>query len=358
MGRGGHPLRAPDRFLAAGTVNANQAKASSWVTPADNPTLSAQQGAIFLALPGFSLSIPNIADCSTEQPRGFIARQPAVSTFRLGRQGNLRNHAKRVFRVVRVDGSPQIFKPAPRGLVGHLAFAGLDPGSSVAFVRRAGGPIDEIATELRLDRADCLVAKEVVEIEKTDQEQVVLRPRSLVILVLGAFGSLVSGQDVGYGEDTRVSRSDCTGVSSTNVGFERLRSAVNIVAAAACADLPAPIEDDPGVVVLSEPESWRLGFAAWHDGLTNLRIARGVVRFLPATLAISRVPTAAALRNDDNVKGPCGKNTTAASTRVITSSSPHWAGSGRAFARANLSVVRMSWARFSSIREIFGSPFC
>jgi hypothetical protein len=48
-------------------------------------------------------------------------------------------------------------------------------------------------------------------------------------------------------------------------------------------------------------------FAARHDGLTNLRIARGVVRSLPTTSAISRVPAAAALRNDESVNGPCGK---------------------------------------------------
>ena len=157
---------------------------------------------------------------------------------------------------------------------------------------------------------------------------------------LGAFRYLVGGQDVGYGEDARISCADCGCVPSTNVGFERLRSAVNVVAAETCADLPATVEDDPGFVVLSEPESWRLGLAARHDGLTNLRMARGVVRSLPATLAISRVPAAAALRNDDNVNGPSGKNTAAASTRVITSSSPHWAGSGRAFARASLSILR------------------
>src|SRR5260221_9490500 len=162
-----------------------------------------------------------------------------------------------------------------------------------------------------------------------------LRPGSLVLLVLGAFGYLVGCEDIGYGEDTRVSGTDCGCVPSTNVGFERLRSAVNVVAAETCADLPATVEDDPGFVVLSEPESWRLGFAARHDGLTNLRMARGVVRSLPATLAISRVPAAAALRNDDNVNGPCGKKTAAASTRVITSSSHQSAGSGRAFAPAD-----------------------
>ena len=99
-----------------------------------------------------------------------------------------------------------------------------------------------------------------------------------------------------------ISCADCGCVPSADVGFERLRSAINVVAAATCADLPAPVEDDPGFVVVSEPESWWLGFAARHDGLTNLRMARGVVRSLPATLAISRVPAAAALRNDDNVK--------------------------------------------------------
>jgi hypothetical protein len=89
-----------------------------------------------------------------------------------------------------------------------------------------------------------------------------------------------------------------------DVGFERRRSAINVVAAATCADLAPAVEDELGFIVLSEPESRRLGFAARHDGFTNLRIARGEVRSLPATLAISRVPAAAALRNDDSVKGP------------------------------------------------------
>src|SRR5882757_6357512 len=126
-----------------------------------------------------------------------------------------------------------------------------------------------------------------------------------------------------------------------DVGFERLRSAINVVVAPACADLPAPVEDDPGFIVLSEPESWRLGFAARHDGFTNLRIARGVVRSLPTTLAISRVPAVAALRNDDNVNGPCGKKTAAASTRVITSSSPHLGGIGSCFRAGELVGVTL-----------------
>ena len=199
----------------------------------------------------------------------------------------------------------------------------LNLGLPVVFIRRAGGPVDEIAAELGPELADSLVTEKIVKVEQTDQQQVVLRPCAFIVFVLGAFRYLVGGQDVGYGEDARISCADCGCVPSTNVGFERLRSAVNVVAAETCADLPATVEDDPGFVVLSEPESWRLGFAARHDGLTNLRMARGVVRSLPATLAISRVPAAAAPRNDDNVNGPCGKNTTAASTRVITSSSPH-----------------------------------
>jgi hypothetical protein len=176
----------------------------------------------------------------------------------------------------------------------------------------------------------------------------VLRPCAVVALILGALGNLVGGENVSYGEDGGVSGADCAGVPLADLGFERFRSAINVVAAAACADLPAPVEDEPGFIIFSEPESRWLGFAARHDGFTNLRMARGVVRTLPATLAISRVPTADALRNDDTVSSPCGKNTAAASTRVITSSSSHWAGSGRAFARPSLSMFRlgMCWTRY------------
>ena len=97
-------------------------------------------------------------------------------------------------------------------------------------------------------------------------------------LSLGRFEYLVGCEDVGYGEDAGVSCADCGCMPLADVGFERFRSAINVVVAAACADLPAPVEDDPGFIVLSKPESWRLGFAARHDGFTNLRIARGVVR--------------------------------------------------------------------------------
>ena len=147
------------------------------------------------------------------------------------------------------------------------------------------------------------------------------------ILRCRSFQRLIKSQNVGYREDAGIGRPNCGCVSRTDVFFERVRSPISVIAAAACADLPSLsaclIEDDPAPFVFSEPESRRLGFAARHNGFTNLRMARGVVRSLPATLAISRVPAVAALRNDDNVNGPCGKNTTAASTRVITSSSPH-----------------------------------
>jgi len=91
----------------------------------------------------------------------------------------------------------------------------------------------------------------------------VLRPGSLVLLVLGPFGYLVSCMDVGCGEDARISCADRGCVPSADVGFERFRSAVNVVAAATCADLPPTVEDDPGFVVLSEPESWRRSLMPW-----------------------------------------------------------------------------------------------
>jgi hypothetical protein len=50
------------------------------------------------------------------------------------------------------------------------------------------------------------------------------------------------------------------GVPPTDVGFECLRCAINVVAAATCADLPSAVEDDPDFIVFSEPESWWLGF--------------------------------------------------------------------------------------------------
>ena len=89
-----------------------------------------------------------------------------------------------------------------------------------------------------------------------------LRPRTLVIPILRPLRNLIGGQDVSYGEDPGVSCADCRGVSCADVAFERLRSAVNVVAAATCADLPAVVEDDPGFIILSEPEAWWLGFAA------------------------------------------------------------------------------------------------
>ena len=161
--------------------------------------------------------------------------------FRLGRQGNLRNDAQRVLRVVRVDGSPQILKPAPGGLIGNFALTWLNPGLPVVFIRRAGGPVHEVAAQLGLEFAHRLVTEEAIEIEEPDEQQIVLRPGSLVILVLGPFGYLVGCKDVGYGEDARISCADCGCVPSADVGFERFRSAVNVVAAATCADLPPSI---------------------------------------------------------------------------------------------------------------------
>jgi hypothetical protein len=162
------------------------------------------------------------------------------------------------------------------------------------------------------------------------------------IFGFGPLQSLIEREHVGNGEGMRVGCPDGGCVQRADVFFERFRSAVSVVAAAACADLPSlsarPIEDDPASFVFSEPESWRLGFAARHEGITNLRIARGVVRFLPATLAISRVPAATAVLSDDNVSGPSGKKTATASISVITSSWPHCAGSGRALARLSLST--------------------
>ena len=83
-----------------------------------------------------------------------------------------------------------------------------------------------------------------------------------VLLVLGPF-YLVSCVDVGCGEDARISCADRGCVPSADVGFERFRSAVNVVAAATCADLPPTVEDDPGFVVLSEPELWRRSLMPW-----------------------------------------------------------------------------------------------
>jgi hypothetical protein len=141
--------------------------------------------------------------------------------------------------MVRVDGSPQILKPAPGGLIGHGALTRLDAGLPVVLIRRAGGPVYEVAAELGLELADRLIAEEVIEIEQADQQQVMLCPGAFVVLVLGTFGYLISGEHVGYGEDARVSCADCGCVPSADVGFERFRSAINVVAAATCADLPS-----------------------------------------------------------------------------------------------------------------------
>ena len=144
-----------------------------------------------------------------------------------------------MLRVIRVDGSTQILKPAPCGLIGNFALTWLNPGLPVGFIRRAGGPVHEVAAELGLELAHRLVTEEAIKIEKPDEQQIVLRPGSLIILVLGPFGYLVVCKDVGYGEDAGVSCADCGCVPSADIGFERFRSAINIVAAATCADLPS-----------------------------------------------------------------------------------------------------------------------
>ena len=141
--------------------------------------------------------------------------------------------------MIRVDGSTQILKPAPSGLIGNVALTWLNPGLPVVFIRRAGGPVHEVAAQLGLEFVHRLVTEEAIEVEKSDEQQIVLRPGSLVILVPGPFRYLVGCKDVGYGEDAGVSCSDCGCVPSADIGFERFRSAINIVAAATCADLPS-----------------------------------------------------------------------------------------------------------------------
>jgi hypothetical protein len=140
----------------------------------------------------------------------------------------------------------------------------------------------------------------------------------------------VGGDNVGYCERARIGRPDGWGVSFCKVFLERFRRAVSVFAAAACADLPFSIEDDPGVGVFAVPKAGRLGFTARH-GVTIFLIARGVVKSLPATRATSSLPAAISVRNEDKVSGPCGKNTETASTRVMLSSSPQSEGFGRAF---------------------------
>ena len=81
--------------------------------------------------------------------------------------------------MVRVDGGPQILKPAPGHLIRHLALTWLNPGLPVAFIRHARGPVYEVAAELGLELADRLVTEEAIEIEESDQQKVMLRPGSL-----------------------------------------------------------------------------------------------------------------------------------------------------------------------------------
>src|SRR5665213_1041468 len=341
MGGGWEPLCAADCFFPSGAVDTDKAKADSRVTATDDPPLAARQRAILFAFPEAALFVPHVPDCGAEQPCRFIARQPAVPAFRFRRQGNLRHKAKSVLRVVRVDRCPQILKPTPGRLIGHLALTRLDRRLPIVLIRRAGGPIDEVTAELTPELAHRLVTKKVIKIEETDQQKIMLRPGALVVLVLWALRCFVGGQNVGYREDARVSCPDCGCVPSADVDFERLRSAVKVVAAATCADLPATVEDDPSLVVLSKPEARRFRFTARHDGVTIFFTARGVTRILPATTATSRVPAAIAVRRDDKVSGPSGKKTATASISIMASSSAQSWGRGRCLTRNRASRRRL-----------------
>src|SRR5436189_4728439 len=106
--------------------------------------------------------------------------------------------------MVRVDGSTQILKPAPGGLIGYFALTWLNPGLPVVFIRRASGPVREVAAQLGLEFADRLVTEEVVQVEQAYQQQIRLSPGTLVALVLWTLGNLVSCEDVSYREDARV----------------------------------------------------------------------------------------------------------------------------------------------------------
>src|ERR1700688_1983348 len=177
-----------------------------------------------------------------------------MSAFGLLRQSDFWHHAQRMLCMVRIDGCAQILKPAPGRLIRNRGLTWLDGSQPIVLIRGTCRPVDEIAAELGFELADGFVTEEVVQIKQADQQQVVLRPGTLVVFVFGAFRYLVSGQDVGYGEDGWIGCADCGCVLPTNIGFERFRSDVNVIAAAPCADLLAPVEDDPGFAVLSEPE--------------------------------------------------------------------------------------------------------
>jgi hypothetical protein len=92
--------------------------------------------------------------------------------------------------MVRVDGSTQILKLAPGGLIGNLALTWPNPGLLVVFIRRAGGPVHEVVAQLGLEFADRLVTEEVVQVEQAYQQQIMLCPGTLVALVLWTLGNL------------------------------------------------------------------------------------------------------------------------------------------------------------------------
>ena len=87
--------------------------------------------------------------------------------------------------MVGIHRSSQIFKPASRCLVRDNPAAWLNAGFPIIVVRGAGRPVDKVTTELGFELADGFVAKEIVEIEQANEQQVVLRPCAFVALILG-----------------------------------------------------------------------------------------------------------------------------------------------------------------------------
>jgi hypothetical protein len=89
-----------------------------------------------------------------------------------------------VLGVVGIHRSSQVFKPASRGLIRDGPVARVNAGSPIVVVCSAGRPVDKVATELGFNFADGLVAKEIVEVEQTNEQQIMLRPSAFVALIL------------------------------------------------------------------------------------------------------------------------------------------------------------------------------
>jgi hypothetical protein len=58
-------------------------------------------------------------------------------------------------------------------------------GFPIIVVRSAVRPVNKVTAELGFKLADGFVAKEIVEIEQANEQQVVLRPCAFVALILG-----------------------------------------------------------------------------------------------------------------------------------------------------------------------------